>query len=226
MQPKARTEHLTVRELADETLVYDHQTHKAHCLNPTSALVWKHCDGTRDVATLARVVQEALGTENADAVVRLALEQLSRRKLLAEAVTPPSEQARLSRRAVLRGLVVAAVALPLVTTMTACASSQQSPKVDCSKAKDNTPCDPGFGSGTCCSGGCVSDVLFLSDNSNCGSCGNKCGEGETCENGTCVKDEEPSIPPPPSGCGKVGDPCTCSNGKKGKCASDGRCFCI
>jgi hypothetical protein len=43
--PQARTEGLTVRELAEETLVYDKERHKAHCLNRTAACVWKHCDG-------------------------------------------------------------------------------------------------------------------------------------------------------------------------------------
>ena len=40
MLPKARQEQLTVRELPDETVVYDLARHKAHCLNPTAALIW------------------------------------------------------------------------------------------------------------------------------------------------------------------------------------------
>jgi len=45
--PAARQEGLLVRELNDETLVYDlfNIGHKAHCLNSTAALIWKYCDG-------------------------------------------------------------------------------------------------------------------------------------------------------------------------------------
>jgi hypothetical protein len=45
MFPRARAENLTVRVLGDETLVYDQERHKAHCLNATAALVWRHCNG-------------------------------------------------------------------------------------------------------------------------------------------------------------------------------------
>ena len=39
--PRARTSELIVKELPDETLVYDLANDKAHCLNHTAALVWK-----------------------------------------------------------------------------------------------------------------------------------------------------------------------------------------
>lgn len=82
LNPIARTEKLTIRQLPDETLVYDHQTGKGHCLNPIAALVWKQCDGTATVAELAgRIGQPA-------AVVESALEQLSRRDLLVQPAPP------------------------------------------------------------------------------------------------------------------------------------------
>ena len=37
--PKARTDGLLVEEMDGETLVYDLDTHGAHCLNPAAALV-------------------------------------------------------------------------------------------------------------------------------------------------------------------------------------------
>lgn len=120
MQPQARKEQLTVRELREETLVYDLQSHRAHCLNRTAALVWKHCDGARDVAALAAIVRRELrlGDAEADAAARLALEQLGRRHLLLEAVAPPAEADRLTRRSALRKLAVAAAAaLPVVMTL-------------------------------------------------------------------------------------------------------------
>lgn len=80
--PLARTDKLTVRALPDETLVYDHQRHKAHCLNATAALVWQHCDGRTSADALAGLVAERLGVGQAVEVVGLALEQLGRRHLL------------------------------------------------------------------------------------------------------------------------------------------------
>ena len=56
MLPKARQERLTTQVLPDETLVYDHERHKAHCLNVTAALVWRHCDGHTSLDELARRV--------------------------------------------------------------------------------------------------------------------------------------------------------------------------
>jgi hypothetical protein len=45
MLPHARSEGLVIRELPEETLVYDLKRHRAHCLNPTAARVWSYCDG-------------------------------------------------------------------------------------------------------------------------------------------------------------------------------------
>ncbi len=44
-RPLARKADLVTKEVADEVLVYDLKSHKAHCLNQTAALVWKYCDG-------------------------------------------------------------------------------------------------------------------------------------------------------------------------------------
>ena len=66
----------------DETLLYDHQRHKGHCLNATAALVWRHCDGNTSVEELTRIVAQEMGIAQAAQVVGLALEQLGRRHLL------------------------------------------------------------------------------------------------------------------------------------------------
>ncbi len=117
MFPKARQTDLSVRSLPDETLIYDLARGKAHCLNRTASLVWKHCDGATSQAELARVVREQLGVNKPEAVVRLALEQLSRRNLLEQPVAPLSGAARVSRRQALKRLAMAAVVLPLVVTV-------------------------------------------------------------------------------------------------------------
>jgi hypothetical protein len=116
MLPRARKDNLTIRELPEETLVYDQERHKGHCLNATAALVWQLCDGQKSVDELARVVAAELGIARAVDVVELALEQLDRRHLLAEAPRPEPID-RLSRREALRKLTCSAVTLPLVMTV-------------------------------------------------------------------------------------------------------------
>ena len=44
--PTARKNGSVMQEMPDEILIYDLDTNKAHCLNETSALVWKACNGT------------------------------------------------------------------------------------------------------------------------------------------------------------------------------------
>jgi hypothetical protein len=42
-----------VEEFGDEFLIYDSRHHRAHSLGPVAAAVWRACDGSTDVATLA-----------------------------------------------------------------------------------------------------------------------------------------------------------------------------
>jgi hypothetical protein len=123
MLPMARQQNLSVKEMAEETLVYDLEHKKVHSLNRTAALVWKHCDGQTSVAQLAARLQKALSIPKALEVAQLALEQLSRRNLLEQPIQPLSPEARLSRREVLKDLgkklAVAAIALPVIMTVAA-----------------------------------------------------------------------------------------------------------
>ena len=98
LMPRARQDELVVEELRDETLVYDLERHKARCLNPTAALVWRHCDGQTSVAEVAALLEEQSATPADESVVWMALDRLSRAHLLSEPVTLPAERARYSRR--------------------------------------------------------------------------------------------------------------------------------
>jgi hypothetical protein len=131
MFPKARKDQIKSRELADETMIYDKSRGKAHCLNATAAFIWRHCDGYTSIAELAGSVQKELGIPEAEPVVRLALEQLSSRNLLEETVVPLSGNARFSRRDALKKLAVAAVAIPLIMTVTAKTARASSSVVAC-----------------------------------------------------------------------------------------------
>lgn len=117
MFPRARREHLTVHELPEETLVYDRQRHKGHCLNAVAALVWRSCDGKTSEEELVRIVARDTGIVPTAELVGLALEQLGRRNLLEEPPPLLSPAAHVSRRGVLKKLAVAASVLPLIMSV-------------------------------------------------------------------------------------------------------------
>lgn len=122
MVARAREDRLVVQELPDEVLVYDLDRHKAHCLNRTAALVWRHCDGRTTAAEMACLLEKELKFPVDEAVVWLALGRLGRAHLLEERVRPPAGAAGLSRREVVRRLALAGgllVLLPLVSSIVA-----------------------------------------------------------------------------------------------------------
>ena len=126
--PRARTNELIIRELPDELLVYDLAHDKAHCLNKTAALIWRHCDGRTGVSELARLLSRDTDAPVDEQIVLFALKQLSRDNLLvADALLLPPHANGLNRRQLIRTLGRAAVvALPLVTTIIAPTPAQAS----------------------------------------------------------------------------------------------------
>jgi hypothetical protein len=112
MFPHARRDNLTVRRMGDEVVVYDLVQHRAHCLTPTVALVWRLCDGRRSVTGIARQVEQQLGTAIDEEVVWLILNRLERADLLRNLLLRPKEIAGMSRRHALSlGLAGAAALL-------------------------------------------------------------------------------------------------------------------
>jgi hypothetical protein len=51
--PRARRDGLLEEAVGEELLLYDRDSHTAHCLSPLAACVWQHCDGDRNLAGLA-----------------------------------------------------------------------------------------------------------------------------------------------------------------------------
>ena len=144
-KPKARAEGLVVRELAEEVLVYDLDTHKAVCLNSTAAAVWRLCDGRRTAAEIRRTLEKSADGPVPEEIVWLALEQLGRDRLLDARVPRPAELAGISRRELMRRVgLTAAVALPVIASIVAPTSA------------DAASCIPQGGacqeSAQCCSG--------------------------------------------------------------------------
>jgi hypothetical protein len=145
--PQARRDGLVVQELAEEVLVYDTKRHKAHCLNPMAAAVWRHCDGQTTVADMVPRLQRDLSTPVDRAVVLSALAQLGKARLLTGEVRRSRDEAGLSRRELMRLLGAAAASVPLVMTITAPAAAQA---VSCLPAfaicvpATEPPCCPGL----------------------------------------------------------------------------------
>ena len=145
--PRARHAQLVVKELADETLVYDELNHDAHCLNQTAAFVWKHCDGHTSPAEMARQLEKRIRTPVSEQVVWLALRQLAKSRLLEGPLKNPSPEGQISRRALMRALGVAAAAsVPLVTSIVA-PTAVSAATIVC--GKDGDPCTT---RADCCSG--------------------------------------------------------------------------
>lgn len=119
--PLMRTERLVVDELPDEMLVYDLDSHQAHCLNKTVALVWQNCDGRTSPAEIVKRLEDQLQAPCEDTHVWQALRQLEKIHLLKRAAqAPPPSLARVSRRQMVRTLgLAAAIAAPLVTSIVA-----------------------------------------------------------------------------------------------------------
>lgn len=120
--PQSRTEQLVIQEMADETLVYDLERHKAHCLNRAASAVWSHCDGTTTVAEMAEILERDLDIPADEEVVWLAISQLGKAKLLDGPAQKPFTGVIPARREVIKrmGLIgAAAMLLPVITSIVA-----------------------------------------------------------------------------------------------------------
>jgi hypothetical protein len=74
--PRARKDGLLEETVGEELLLYDQDSHTAHCLSPIAAGVWRHCDGEHDIAGLARL------TGASESLVVAALYELREKGLL------------------------------------------------------------------------------------------------------------------------------------------------
>src|SRR6266550_4534596 len=117
--PKARKHNLIIKELTDETLVYDRENDQAHCLNKTAALVWKNCDGEKSIADIRKSLAGSVADPMDDAVIWMALDELEKFKLMAQVPTRTNAFAGVTRRQMMRTLGVAAVDLTVIVSIVA-----------------------------------------------------------------------------------------------------------
>jgi hypothetical protein len=118
LTPRARKDGLVVRELSGELLVYDRDRNKAHCLNETAALIWKHCDGRTTITGIRDLLQDRATEPVDERVIWYALDQFTTDHLLEERVKRPPEIGRLSRRQLIKRIGFAA-SIPLVVSVLA-----------------------------------------------------------------------------------------------------------
>jgi hypothetical protein len=113
MQPKVtrRTERLIVRELGDDTIVYDLDNDQVHALSGAVAQVWNAADGGVAITALS----EKAGVDEATAVA--AVERLCEKNLLRTTLPAGLSRRQLMQRAGIVGGV--ALTLPAIETVMA-----------------------------------------------------------------------------------------------------------
>lgn len=150
--PVARKKRLVVRALPEETLVYDLDTCRAHCLGPVVAAVWKRCDGRTGAARAAADVARETGMAVDEAAVWVAVGRLSAARLLETKVLTPGGRSRrewLAQAATLAGVTILSITAPLAveaaTCVANCSGTLQNPAGSCGAI----PCCPPA-VGLCC----------------------------------------------------------------------------
>ena len=141
-RPIARQEQLIVEEVLDETIIYDLRRNRAHSLNRTAALVWRHCDGRTGVRTLARLLAKELEVPPSEAMVWMALNRLAKARLLDVSPTPPAPSVTYSRRAVMQTLGAVgkvALILPVVHSILTPLAVQAQSCLTAAVCRDLTP---------------------------------------------------------------------------------------
>ena len=145
MKPEKRRDGLVVTELQDEVLVYDLDRHRAHCLNPAAAAVFRRCDGRTSVREIARGLRaDGRGSASAsEAAVWLALERLAEAHLLEAKVKGAAGAPAVSRRELIRrAAVLSGLLLPAVTSMVAPTPAEAAATcvASCTSKPFGTPC--------------------------------------------------------------------------------------
>ncbi len=136
MNPIARKDDLSIETFPQETVVYDHRTHKVHCLSLAAAAVWHCCDGETTLQEIPHRLASHFDLRPDEAVTRVALMQLHAADLLEPGTFEPDGRPLPSRRELARRLkAAAAVMLPFVMTMTA-------PTPAAAQSNNNRPLPP------------------------------------------------------------------------------------
>jgi Coenzyme PQQ synthesis protein D (PqqD) len=120
IKPRSRKEKIVVQEVDGETLIYDLERNRALCLNATSAMVWQACNGKHTIAQISDLVGKKHDTQTNEDIVWLALDQLSKERLVEPEVDVAARFVGMSRRQVIKKIGVGSmIALPMVASLVA-----------------------------------------------------------------------------------------------------------
>ena len=150
--PKARREGIITKEVDGELLVYDLESDKAHCLNPSAAAIWKLCDGRTSIEEIATSMTTQTGAIVDEIVVSLAVADFGRSHLLEETggdemrLQLPKTILGMSRREAVKRIGIGA-SLPIIFSITA-----PTAQANTSCKGDGVTCGAGP---ECCSGTCT-----------------------------------------------------------------------
>ena len=118
INPLARHKELVIQEMPDEVLVYDMNTNKAHCLNPSAAFVWRACNGNNSIDDIVSQFESNGKGKVTENFVWLAIDQLQENGLLENSIAPRFEGQ--SRRQVIKKIGLASmVTVPLIASLVA-----------------------------------------------------------------------------------------------------------
>lgn len=117
--PRVKTTGLVLKELVDETLIYDVETNTAICLNMAATVIMSACDGRSTVDDAKLSLVEKGGPSIDDELVWNTVEEFRRRNLLADVHTAPFSEKQVSRRTLLRQAAALGIAVPIVMALAA-----------------------------------------------------------------------------------------------------------
>lgn len=180
--PRARQDDLLVDGVGDELVIYDQNTHTAHCLSPLAANVWRHCDGERDVTRLA----ELAGVS--ESVVANALYELREKGLLdtEPALTQDTVPGESRREAIVRvgryGAAATGASMIVSAAAATPAMASSGENLQCCQCYKNETeicaCRNGFANNVACNKWCQEEPVGCTSGELVGT---KCGLGNKCE---------------------------------------------
>jgi len=120
---------ITIQDVETETLIYDERSHKAWCLNRSSASIWRLCNGQHTIAQIAAMAAVDMGSQVNEDLVLLTLEELLQKELLDPQTAEFLPQGLSRRQMIGRAGLAAAALLPVIAVLTAPPASAQSGSV-------------------------------------------------------------------------------------------------
>lgn len=148
--PMARTTGLLESPADDELVLYDVEHDRAHALNAPALALWRACDGTADVAELARL----LATDRD--VVWFGLRELDQQGLLVSPLPASTDLRRIGRREMLRKVAVGGTIGLAVPTIISVVAADPAAAASCRTLGQTCTGGAlvclGAAQGTCCAG--------------------------------------------------------------------------